>query len=113
MIKGGANIPRLRCQVSHSNIAPNTSLNPDAPNSGTPVSSGVEAVEKVQTEWFCSVNAKIDLAECARFDASTRGRGKRTPENKSIPASRTFSTASLERKVPLVTAAAHEYVLRI
>lgn len=37
----------------------------------------VEAVEKVQTEWFRSVNAKIDLSECARFDASTRGRGKR------------------------------------
>lgn len=56
---------------------------------------GVEAVEKVQTEWLRSVNAKNDLSECARIDASTRGMGKRTPENKSIPASRTFPTASL------------------
>jgi hypothetical protein len=66
-----------------------------------PFNADVEAVEKVQTEWFRSVNAKIDLSECARFDASTRGKGKRTPENKSIPASRTFSTAST-RASPIV-----------
>ena len=54
----------------------------------------VEAVEKVPAECFRFVDGKMDLPECARFDASTRGRGKRTPKS-PIRGSGTFSTASL------------------